>query len=82
MRRTLSHRTTKENADRSDDVVSRRAEVQSRGLDVDALVLKVRRLLSSLWPEIVRLAEALDRDGELVGAGHIKSIVRLPSWLT
>jgi hypothetical protein len=51
------------------------------GVD-NALVLKVRRLLSSLWPEIVRLAEALDRDGELVGAGHIKSIVRLPSWLT
>jgi hypothetical protein len=51
------------------------------GLDLNALVLRVRRLLSSLWPEIVRLAEALDRDGELVGVDHIKSIVRLPSWI-
>ena len=58
------------------------AKLLPAGTDFNALVLRVRRLLSSLWPEIVRLAEALDRDGELVGVGHIKSIVRLPSWLT
>ena len=51
------------------------------GADIDAVVLKVRRRVASLWPEILRLAEALDRQGELIGATHIRSIARLPSWL-
>jgi hypothetical protein len=57
------------------------AELLSADTDLSELVCRVRRRVSSLWPEIVRLAEALDRDGELVGVDLIKSIVRLPSWL-
>jgi hypothetical protein len=61
----------------------------SAGLDLEALVLKVRRRLASLWPEITRLAEALDKDGDLDSAAMQRAIripaswlqMPLPSWL-
>jgi hypothetical protein len=43
--------------------------------------MKVRRRIYSLWDEVDRVATALDRDGELVGVDHIRSVARLPSWL-
>jgi hypothetical protein len=52
------------------------------GTDSEDLVFKVRRRLYSLWDEIVRAAEALDRDGELVGVDHIRRVARLTSWLS
>lgn len=51
------------------------------GTDLNEFVFRVRRRVASLWVEISRLAEALDRENELVGAGHIRSIAKLPSWL-
>jgi hypothetical protein len=51
------------------------------GTDLNEFVFRVRRRVYSLWDEISRLAEALDRDGELVGADHIRSVSRMPSWL-
>jgi hypothetical protein len=49
--------------------------------DFKELVFRTRRRLYSLWDEVHRLAEALDRQGELVGADHIRNVARMPSWL-
>jgi hypothetical protein len=50
-------------------------------LDLDALVLKVRRRLASLWTEIDRLATALDNQGSL-DEGEILCAIKTPaSWL-
>jgi hypothetical protein len=40
-----------------------------------------RRRAGFLSVEIMRLAEALHQQDELVGADHIRSIARLFSWL-
>lgn len=50
------------------------------GADLGELVSRVRRRVYSLWDEIHRLAEALDREKTLIGADHIRNIARLPSW--
>jgi hypothetical protein len=52
------------------------------GTDYEDLVPKVQRRLHLLWDEIVRVAEALDRYGGLVGVEHIRSVARLTSWLS
>jgi hypothetical protein len=52
------------------------------GADLNDFVPKVQRRLYLLWDEIVRVAEALDRDKELVGVDHIRSVARLTSWLS
>ena len=57
------------------------AAKQSAGLDLEALVLKVRRQLVSLWPEITRLADALDKNGDLDSAAVQKAIRTPVSWL-
>jgi hypothetical protein len=49
----------------------------SAGLDLDGLVLKIRRRLVSLWPEILRLAEALDARGSL-DAAEVARAARVP----
>jgi hypothetical protein len=51
------------------------------GADFKELVFRTRRRLYSLWDEVHRLAEALDREKELIGVENIRSIARLPSWL-
>lgn len=51
------------------------------GTDLNEVVFRVRRRLYGLWDEVHRLAEALDRQGELVGADLIRSVARMPSWL-
>jgi len=55
------------------------AKLLRPGTDFEELVFRTRRRLYSLWDEVSRLAEALDRDGELVGADQIRDIARL--WL-
>jgi hypothetical protein len=49
--------------------------------DLNDFMPKVERRLYLLWNEIVGVAEALDRDKELVGVDHIRSVARLTSWL-
>jgi hypothetical protein len=51
------------------------------GADFAELVFRTRRRLYSLWDEVSRVAEALDRDGELVGIDLIRRVAKLPSWL-
>jgi hypothetical protein len=51
------------------------------GIDLDALVLRVRQRLASLWTEIDRLAEALDKHGSL-DSGAVERAIRTPlAWL-
>jgi len=50
------------------------------GTDLKEFVAEVRLKVETFWPEIQRLAEALERDRELVGAHLISSIASLPSW--
>jgi hypothetical protein len=49
--------------------------------DLGDIVFKVDRRLRLLWNQIERVAQVLDRDKELVGVDHIRSVARLTSWL-
>ena len=51
------------------------------GIDLDALVLRVRRRLASLWTEIDRLATALDKQGSLDSGSILRAIKTPASWL-
>jgi hypothetical protein len=53
------------------------------GTDIRVLAARTRRRLTNLWTEVIRLAESLDKDGELVGVDFIKGVTRMPplSWL-
>ena len=61
---------------------AREAAKFARGLDLKAIVAKTRLRIYSLWTEITRLADALDKNGYL-NAGEIARAARmLPlSWM-
>jgi len=49
-------------------------------ISLDDLVLKVRQQLASRWTEVDRLAEALDRDGELKAGVILRAIQTPVAW--
>ena len=56
---------------------AREAAKFSRGLGLNAIVVKTRLRIYNLWTEVARLAEALDTRGSL-DAGEIARAARMP----